>query len=48
MSEQARRGSLWLKEGEGTIAIHQSGCWTCEEKVGVRRGTQTKVKIRLE
>jgi hypothetical protein len=39
---------LWLKEGEHTIAIHKGGYRTFEEKVEVRRGMQTKIKVRLE
>jgi len=39
---------LWLKEGEHTIAIHKGGYRTFEEKIEVRRGMQTKIKVRLE
>jgi hypothetical protein len=39
---------LWLKEGEHTIAIYKGGYRTFEEKLEVRRGMQTKIKVRLE
>ena len=39
---------LWLKEGEHTIALYKGGYRTFEEKIDVRRGMQTKLKVRLE
>jgi hypothetical protein len=39
---------LWLKEGEHTVAIYKGGYRTFEEKIDVRRGMQTKLKVRLE
>jgi hypothetical protein len=39
---------LWLKEGEHTIAVQKDGYRTFEEKVEVRRGMKTKIKVHLE
>jgi len=39
---------LWLEEGEHTIAVYKGGYRTFEEKVEVRRGMQTNLKVRLE
>jgi hypothetical protein len=39
---------LWLKQGEHTIALHESGYRAVEQKLDVRPGTQTKLKVRME
>ncbi len=39
---------LWLEEGEHTLAFFKGGYRALEEKVEVRRGVRTRVKVRLE
>jgi hypothetical protein len=39
---------LWLKKGEHQIQVYKGGYVTFHDKVNVRAGTLTKLKVRLE
>jgi hypothetical protein len=39
---------LWLPEGQHRIAIHKGGYLAFDEKIEVRRGMKTDIKLKLQ
>lgn len=39
---------LWLPEGEHRIAVHKGGYLVFDERIDVRRGMKTEIKLKLQ